>query len=186
MSATPDKKPKKPRKQTEAERLAALRYNHMLYGPTAGELRPVIKKIEYGASYLKHPKFQALMAAFTKATAFDFNVTDKGRMLTIATAESNLSFDGKMVFYSRPLNRHEDNLLLNKSAAVYFQRIEAFVHFLFAVLKYFPELEAPPLSYLNHELLLGPETLDAGIAEQGPNLLLGSFTHKHVQERPRK
>jgi hypothetical protein len=186
MSTTPEKKPKKAKKQTEAERLAALRYNHMLYGPTAGELRPVLKKIEYGASYLKHPKFQSLMAAFKKGATFDFNVTDKERVLNISTAESNLSFDGKILFYSRPLNRHEDNLLLDKNTAVYYQRIEAFVHFLFAVLKFFPELEAPPLSYLNHELILGPESLEAGIAEQGPNLLLGSFTHNHFQERPKK
>jgi hypothetical protein len=188
MSSTPGKAPKKEKekKQSEAERLAGLRRNHMLYGPTAGELRPVSKKIDYGASYLKHPKFQSLIAAFKKGSAFTFNVTDKDRVLAIATDESHLSFDGKVVFYSRPLNKHEDSLLLDKQAAVYFQRIESFVHFAFAVLKSFPELEAPALSYLHHEFILGAEPLEAGIADQGPNLLLGSFKHNHLQERPKK
>jgi hypothetical protein len=188
MTAAPGKAPKKEKekKQSEADRLAGLRRNHMLYGPTAGEMRPVLKKVDYGVAYLKHPKFQSLIAAFKKGTAFEFNVTDKEKVLTIATAESNISFDGKVVFYSRPSNRHEDHLLLDKQSTVHFQRIDAFVHLVFAVLKSFPELEAPPLSYLRHEFILGAEPMEAGIAEQGPNLLLGAFKHAHFQERPKK
>jgi hypothetical protein len=186
VSATPDKKPKKERKQTEAERLAALRYNHMLYGPTAGELRPVAKTTYDGSAYLKHPKFQSLIAAFKKGTEFKFDVTDKDRVFTISTAESNLAFDGKIMFYSRPLNRHEHSLLLDKQAAIPYQRRESFVHFVFAVLKSLPELEAPPLAYRRPEFLLGSESMEDTVATQGPNLLLGAYTHSHPQERPKK
>lgn len=184
MTAVPKKA--KEKKQTPEERLQALRYNHMMYGPTAGEMRPAAKKANYGAAYLNHPKFQGLLEAFKKGTAFRFEVTDKGRAYPIATEESQLSFDGKVIFYSRHLNKYEDHLLLDRAAALHFQGIEAFVHLVFAVLRSFPDLEAPPLSYLQGQFYLGGETLDAGIAEAGPNLLLGSFRHGKAPEKPRK
>jgi hypothetical protein len=188
MTASPGKAPnkEKEKKQTAEERLAAMRYNHMLYGPTAGEMRPVAKKVDYGASYLKHPKFLGLMAAFKKGAAFEFNVTDKGKVCTIATQESHISFDGKIIYYSRPLNRHEDNLLLDRTTTIQFQRIDAFVHFVFAVLRSFPELGTPKLSYLRHQFHHGAEPLEDGVAAQGPNLLIGSYKHNNVQEKPKK
>lgn len=188
MTAAPGKAPKKvkEKKQTPAERQEALRYNHMMYGPTAGERRPTTKKVNYGTPYLGHPKFQALMMAFKKGTTSKFEVTDKGRTYVIATDGSHISFDGKTIYYSRPANRHEENLLLDRAAATQFQTIEAFVHLVFAVLRSFPELGAPVLSHLNHQFYYGAETLDAGIAEQGPNLLMGSFKHQKALESGRK
>lgn len=188
MTAAPGKAPKKEKekKQTPEERLQALRYNHMMYGPTAGELRPAARKVNYGTAYLSHPKFQALLAAFKKGTAYRFDVTDKGRPYPIATEESQLSFDGKVIFYSRHLNKYEDHLLLDRSAALHYQGVEAFVHLVFAILRSFPELEGPALSYFQGQFYLGGDTLDAGIAESGPNLLLGSFRNGKAAEKPRK
>ena len=188
MTAAPGKAPKKAKekRQTPEERLEALRYNHMMYGPTAGERRPAAKKVNFGTAYLNHPKFQSLIAAFKKGAAFKFEVTDKGKVYAVATEESHLSFDGKVIFYSRHLNKYEDNLLLDRTVAVHYQAIDAFVHLAFAVLRSFPELEAPPLSYLQNQFYLGSETLDVGIAEQGPNLLLGAFKHSRVHEKPGK
>ena len=188
MTATPGKAPKKvkEKRQSAAERQEALRYNHMMYGPTAGELRSAAKKINYGAAYLSHPKFQSLMAAFKKGTSFQFDVTDKGKTLTIATDGSNISFDGKTIYYSRPVNRYEENLLLDRTATTQHQTVDALVHLVFAVLRSLPELGAPPFYYLSRQFYLGTETLEAGIAEQGPNLLIGSFRHSKVHEPTRK
>lgn len=188
MTAAPGKAPKKEKekKQTPEERLQALRYNHMMYGPTAGEMRPAAKKVNYGSAYLSHAKFQALLAAFRKGAASRFDVTDKGRAYPIATEESQLSFDGKVIFYSRHLNKYEDHLLLDRSAALHYQGVEAFVHLVFAVLRSFPELEGPALSYFQGQFYLGGDTLDVGISESGPNLLVGSFKHSKVLEKPRK
>ena len=188
MTATPGKPPKKvkEKRQTPAERLEAMRYNHMMYGPTAGEMRPAVKKVNYGTSYLSHPKFQSLMAAFKKGTAFKFDVTDKGKAYTIATDGSHISFDGKVIYYSRPLNRYEENLLLDRTATIQYQTVDALVHLAFAVLRSFPELGSHQLFYMNHQFYYGSETLDVGIVEQGPNLLIGSYRHAKVHEGPRK
>ena len=188
MTATPGKAPKKEKekRQTPEERLEALRYNHMMYGPTAGEARPVSKKVNLGASYLKHPKFQGLMTSFQKGTAYQFDVTDKGKAYTIATDGSQILFDGKMIYYSRPLNRHEDNLLMDSAAVIQLQTIDALVHLVVAVLRGLPELGAPSLTYLNKQFYLGAEPLESSLAERGPNLLMGAFTHKKSQEKARK
>jgi len=188
MTATPGKAPKKvkPKKQTPAERLEALRYNHMMYGPTAGEVRPTAKKVNYGASYLEHPKFQDLMTAFKKGTSYKFDVTDKGKVFTISTNGSQISFNGKIIYYSRSLNKHEDNLLLDRTSTVQYQTTDALVHLVFAVLRSFPEFGAPPFFYMNHQFYQGAETLEAGVAEQGPNLLIGSYKHNKVQESSRR
>ncbi|BDU70096.1 hypothetical protein GETHOR_21970 [Geothrix oryzae] len=188
MTATPGKAPKKEKekRQTPEERLEALRYNHMMYGPTAGERRPTVKKVNYGAPYLKHPKFQSLIAAFKKGTAFQFDVTDKAKLCSISTDGSHISFDGKIIFYSRPANKYEDNLLLDRTSTIHYQAYDALVHLVFAVLRSFPELEPPPLSYMGHQFHLGAETLEVGMAELGPNLLMGSYRHSKVQEKPRK
>ncbi|HEX9011570.1 MAG TPA: hypothetical protein VF804_14465 [Holophagaceae bacterium] len=184
MTAAPKKE--KEKKQTPEERLQALRYNHMMYGPTAGERRPAAKRADYGAAYLKHPKFQSLLAAFKKGAAFAFEVTDKGKTYPIATAESQITFEGRVLFYSRHLNRYEENLLLDRSVALQAQGIEALVHLVFAVVRSFPELEGPALTHFQGQFYLGGATLDIGIAESGPNLLLGSFRHGQAAEKPRK
>ncbi len=187
MTATTGKAPKKvkEKRQTPAERAEALRYNHMMYGPTAGEVRPAAKKVNLGGSYLQHPKFQSLMAAFKKGTAYQFNVTDKGKSYTISTDGMQILFDGKTIYYSRPLNKHEDNLLLDRVVTIQYQAIDALVHLAVAVLRALPELGAPQLSYLDHQFYYGIDTLEAGVAEQGPNLLVGSFKHQRAQERAR-
>lgn len=179
MAANPDKAPKKvkEKRQSPEERLQALRYNRMMYGPTSGEPRPVTRKTNYGASYLSHPKFQSLMTAFKNGTAFQFEISDKGKAFTISTDGSHLHFDGRIVFYCRPLNKYEHHLLLDRSSLLHYQANEALVHLAFAVLKYFPELEAPKLTYVLGEFYLEGERLEAGVAAHGPNLLLGSYKH---------
>lgn len=188
MAAEPGKPPKKPKekRQTPEERQKALEYNRMMYGPTAGEVRPTVKKVQHGSAYLQHPKFQSLITAFRKGLAYRFEVTDKGRTYAIATAESQIAFDGKVLYYARPSNRHEDHLLLDRSVAIQYQTTDALVHLVFAVLRSFPELEAPPLTCLNHQFYLGAETLDTDLERQGANLLMGSFKHQRAVEKGKK
>lgn len=188
MTAASGKAPKKEKvkRQTPEERLAALRYNHMMYGPTAGEARPAPKKVNLGGAYLNHPKFQALMSAFKKGTSYQFDVTDKGKVYTIATDGTQILFDGKTLYYSRPSNRHEEHLLLDRSVAIQYQAVDALVHLAVAVVRSMSELGSPQLGFLNHEFVYGSEPLEAGIAEQGPNLLIGSFKHQKVVEKTRK
>jgi len=187
MSESPTKAPKKEKakRQTPEQRMENLRYNHMLYGPTAGEMRPVPKKVDFGASYLKHPKFQSLMTAFAKGTAFQFSVTDKGKTYTISTDGTHLFFEGKVIYYSRPSNRYECNLLIDRSNALQFQAIDAFVHLAIAVPRSFPELGPVLLNVKNGEFFYGPDKLEASIAEQGTNLLLGTFRNGVAKEKPR-
>jgi hypothetical protein len=179
-------KKEKEKRQTPEERLEALRYNHMMYGPTEGELKHAQKKIDYGVTYLKHPKFQSLMTAFKKGTTFQFEVTVAGKTCTIATDGAHITFNGKTIFYSRNLNRHEDNLLLDKASMVQFQTNDALIHLAFAVLRSFQEMGTPPLSYLHKKFYWGPEALEEGAAELGSNLLVGSFKHAKVVDKPRK
>ncbi len=188
MTAPAGKAPKKPKekRQTPEERQKALRYNHMMYGPTAGEARPTAKKVQHGSAYLQHPKFQALMAAFKKGLTYRFEVTDKGRSYPIATEESQISFDGKVLYYARPSNRHEDHLLLDRVVALQNQTTDALVHLVFAVLRSLPELDTPPLTYLNRQFYLGAISLDTDIDREGANLLMGSFKHQRVVEKGKK
>jgi hypothetical protein len=187
MSAAAAKAPKKekPKKQTPEERAKLMRYNQMMYGPTAGELRPATKKVNYGASYLTHPKFISLMAAFRKGAAYRFEVTDKTKTFTIATEDANILFDGRVIFYSRHLNKYEENLLIDREAVLQFQTTDALVHLVFAVIRHFPELGPVPFAYMSQQFYQGADTLDVGIAAQGPNLLIGSYRHGKVQEKPR-
>jgi hypothetical protein len=187
MTAASGKAPKKekPKKQTPAERLEAMRYNHMMYGPTAGEFRPPVKKVNYGSAYLEHPKFQNLIAAFRKGTGYQFDVVIKGKAIPIATDGELITFDGRTIYYSRPCNRHEDHLLLDREATIQYQNTEALVHLVFAVLRSFPEFAGHTMSYRQHEFYWGAETLEAGVAAQGPNLLIGSFRHAKVQDKAR-
>jgi hypothetical protein len=187
MTATPGKAPKKvkEKKQTPAERQALMQYNHMMYGPTAKEVRPAAKKVNFGASYLTHPKFLSLMTAFAKGTHYKFDVTDKAKTYTISTDGAHVSFDGKVLFYSRPMNRYEDHLLLDRAVAVQYQTVDALVHLVFAVLRHFPDLGASKLVYLNHQFYHGNDTLETGVAEQGSNLLLGSYRHSKVSDKPK-
>ena len=188
MTTPPGKAPKKvkEKRQTPEERQEALRYNHMMYGPTAGEMRPAAKKINLGASYLKHPKFQSLMTAFKKGTAFQFDVTDKGKVYTISTDGTQILFDGKVIYYSRPLNKHEDNLLLDRVATIQFQTIDAFAHLAVAILRSLPEVGSPQLSLIHQQFYYGTEPLEAGVAELGTNLLIGSYKHSKALEKARK
>lgn len=187
MTAVPGKAPKKekPKKQTPEERLLAMRYNHMMYGPTAKEAKPVQKKLIYGSPYLNHPKFQNLMTAFKKGTAFQFEVTDKGRTYIIATDGSDISFNGRTIYYSRPMNKYEDHLLLDRKGMTQYQTTDALVHLAFAVLRSLPELGETSLSYTQHQFFHGGETLEDGMAEHGPNQLMGSYRHSKVQENPK-
>ena len=188
MTAVAKKAPKKEKekRQSPEERLEALRYNHMMYGPTAGEFRPPLKKINYGASYLKHPKFQNLMTAFKNGSEYKFDVSDKGKVYTISTDGAHILFDGKIIYYCRPLNKYEHNLLMDRASTLQYQSNEALVHLAFAVLKSFPELGTPQLSYLNNQFYYGNEPLEAGVEAQGPNFMIGSYKHGKNPDKARK
>ena len=181
-SAKPPKKEKK-KPRTAEERAEAARYSQMMYGPTAGEMRTVAKKIDFGAPYLKHPKFQGLMAAFRNGSTFQFNVADKGRSFTISTDGQHILFEGKVLFYSRDLNKHERSLLLDRQTLPQYQSIEAFVHLVFAVPRSLPELGPTLLSYRNNEFFLGAEELGAGMPEQGPNIMIGTYKPHSVKPK---
>lgn len=188
MTELSQKAPKKEkdRRQTPAERQELMRYNHMMYGPTTNEAKSTLKKIDYGISYLKHHKFQSLMTAFTKGTTYQFEVTAEGKPCSVATDGSDISFNGKTIFYSRPLNRHEDNLLLDKASMLQFQTTDALVHLAFAVLRSLPELGSHPLLYSNHRFYYGAEALESVPAEQGSNLLIGTYKHSKSPTKTRK
>lgn len=187
MDTKPEKAPKKTKDKglTPQERLAHMRYNHLMYGRTQTELKLAPKPVDYGASYLKHPKFQALMAAFRKGASFSFEVTANGNAITIATEDSRITFGGKQLFYSRPLNRYEDNLFLDHTTAVRVQESDPAVHLVFAVLKSFPEVQPPGLLFLYHKFYLGNDSLDSTPVGEGTNLLIGPFKHSKASERPR-
>jgi hypothetical protein len=185
MAELPAKAPKKikEKRQTPEERLEALRYNHMMYGPTEGEQKLTPKKIDYGVSYLKHPKFQSLIKAFKNGTTFKFDINANGKLFSIDTDGSHISFNGKVLCYSRPLNRYEDNLLLDRASAIGFQTNDAVVHLIFAVLRSFPEIDESQLVFQRKAFYHGNETLEVGAEAQGPNLLLGAFKHTKFHER---
>jgi hypothetical protein len=185
MTAAAKKAPKKEKvkRQSPEERLEALRYNQMMYGPTAGEKRPAPKKVDYGASYLSHPKFQSLMTAFKKGSEYKFDVSDKGKMYTISTDGSHIFFDGKIIYYCRSLNRYENNLLMDRSSLIQYQTNEPLVHLAFAVLRSLPELGALQLSYSYNQFYYGTEALEVGVAEHGPNFLIGAYKHAKAQEK---
>jgi hypothetical protein len=188
MTPTPKKAPKKEKakRQTPEERLEGIRYIHMMYGPTAGEASLVTRKINLGSAYLAHPKFQALMAAFRIGEKFQFTVTDKGNKYVISTDGTHIVFDWKTIYYSRPLNKYENNLLMDRVSVVQYQTTDALIHLVVAVVRSLPELGTVQISYVNHKLYYGSETLEAAAAEQGPNLLIGSYQHKKAQEGVKK
>jgi hypothetical protein len=158
----------------------------MMYGPTEGELKLAPRKIDYGVSYLKHPKFQSLMTAFRKGAEFKFDVTASGKVFTISTDGSHIHVNNKVVFYSRVLNRYENNLLLNKATAIQNATSDVLVHLVFAVLRSFPELTGHPVNYLNKKFYIGSVAMDTGAVEEDANLLLGSFKHNNTLEKPRR
>ncbi len=157
----------------------------MMYGPTEGELKMNPKKIDFGASFLKHPKFQNLISAFKNGTAFQFDISANGKAFTIATDGSHISFAGKTICYSRPLNRYEDNLLLDRAASIQLQTTDAVVHLVFAVLRSFPELGEHGLQYLHHKFYHGNSSLETSADQEGSNLLMGSYKHNKTHERNR-
>jgi hypothetical protein len=188
MASTTGNAPKKEKvkRQTPEERLESIRYNQMMYGPTAGEMRPVTKKINLGTAYLGHPKFQALMSAFKKGTSFQFNVTDKEKVYIVSTDGTHISFDGKTIYYSRTSNKYENMLLMDRQTTLQYQTVDALVHLAAAVLRSLPELGAPQLYIVNQQLYYGTEALETGIAEHGANLLIGSFKHSAAPEKAKK
>jgi hypothetical protein len=188
MTEIPAKAPKKvkEKRQTPQERLEAMRYNHMMYGPTEGELKMTPKKVDYGASFLKHPKFQSLMAAFKNGTSFKFDITADGHVISIDTDGSHISFGDKVLCYSRPLNKHEDNLILDRTSLIQLQTKDPVIHLIFAVLRSFPELDGPELQYQHHRLYLGNDALESSYVEQSSNPLMGAYKHNKVHERIRK
>ena len=188
MTTKPAKAPKKERSkgQSAEARAEGLRYIHMMYGPTAGERSLVSKKVNLGAAYLDHPKFQSLMTAFKKGTIFQFNVKDKEKNYVISTDGSQILFDGRTLYYSRPCNRHEEHLLLDRVTAIQYQTTEPFIHLAVAVLRSLPELGPVKLTYVNHKFYIGSEPLESAAADQGPNLLIGSFEHSKSQDRVKK
>ena len=176
-------KKEKEKKQSPEARLEAMRYNHMMYGPTEGELKLAPKKVNYGASYLKHPKFQSLVTAFRNGNAFKFDILTDGKLVTIATDGSHIQYDGRTLFYARPLNKHEDNLFLDRASAVQLQTLDAAVHLTFAVLRAFPELGEPELTYQHHKFYHGTDALEFGTTEQTSNLMVGTFkSHKTIEK----
>jgi hypothetical protein len=192
MAELPEKAPNKikekrikEKRQTPEQRLAALRYNQMMYGRTQGEQVLAPRTVDYGASYLKHPKFQSLIKAFKNGTAYTFDITSGGRVSSISTDGAQILFGDKILFYSRSLNRYEDNLVLVRAAAVQCQGNEAAVHLIFAVIRSFPELEPGQLTYSRHQFYAGLGTLASSSEDQGPNMPLGSYKHTKVHERVR-
>lgn len=177
MTIAPKKNPKKEKtkQQSPEQRLEALRYNQMMYGATASELVPASKKVNFGGTYIKHDKFQELISAFKNGVKADFSVKEKDKKYRISTDENQILFDDKVIFYSRVLNKFENNLLLDKTEILRYQTTEAFVHLIFAVIRSLPDLGAPRLSYLNNEFLWDSVGLGVGLAEHGPNLLIGSY-----------
>jgi hypothetical protein len=81
------------------------------------------------------------------------------------------------------LNKHEDNLVLDRAQAIQYQATDAVVHLVFAVLRSLPELGGHPLSFLGRKFYVGSETMDSSRAEEGSNLLIGSYKHTKTPER---
>jgi hypothetical protein len=187
MNEIPEKAPKKikEKKQTPEQRLEAMRYNHMMYGRTENEMKHLPKRVDYGAPYLKHQKFQDLMTAFKNGNSYKFDITANDKVYPVATDGSHISFDGKTILYSRPLNKYEDNLLLDRAQAIQFQATDAVVHLVFAVLRSLPELGDHSLSFRGRKFYVGSATMDSGRVAEGSNLLIGSYKHNKTHERTR-
>lgn len=173
------------RKLTPEERRQALRYNQMMYGPSDRERQLAPKRVDWGGAFLKHPRFQALLEALRKGNAASFEVSAGGRSHLIATNGAEISFDARTVFYTRPMNRYEDHLLVDRAVLVFHEANEVLAHLVFAVMRSLVAAEAPPLNYLRKAYYLGSEPLDAN-GPEGSNLLLGAFRHAKPMERPRK
>ena len=180
MSASPEKATRKPKQKREPppDMSESIRYSQIMYGRTATELRMQPKRVDYGASYLRAPKFQNLMAAFRKGTEAQFDITAGDTVTTIATNGSSISFRGRVLFYTRSQNRYETNLFLDRDAAVQFQDLEAAVHLVFAVVRSFPELGDSALRYQYHKFFHGDETLESVPTGLSNNVLLGAYRNK--------
>jgi len=94
---------------------------------------------------------------------------------TIATNGTSISFQGRVLFYTRSQNHYENNLFLDREAAVHFQDLEAAVHLMFAVVRSFPELGDAALRYQYNKLFHGDQTLESAPTGLTANVLLGSF-----------
>lgn len=188
MSDLPGKTPKKvkERRSQPPDMTKSVNYSQMMYGWTENERRMLPKRVDYGASYLKHPKFQNLMTAFKKGQTFAFDVITGGDTCSIATDGTQITFKGRTLFYTRSLSKHEDNLFLDRQGAVQLQTQEAAVHLVFAVLRSLPELGETGIRYHNKKFWLGMETLETDSSDLGTNLLLGSYQHMKPKDFLRK
>lgn len=177
MSGTSEKATRKPKQKREAppDITESIRYSQIMYGRTTTELKMLPKRVDYGGSYLRHPKFQNLMAAFRKGAEAQFEITARDTVSTIATSGGSITFQGRVLFYTRRQNKYEDNLFLDREAAVQFQDLEAAVHLVFAVVRSFPELGDAAIRYQYRKFFHGDQTLESGSTGLSNNPLLGTI-----------
>jgi len=184
MSESPGKIPKKVKEKRERppDMTESIKHSNIMYGWTESERRMLPGRVDYGASYLRHPKFLSLMEAFKKGQPFTFDVTTNGVTCPIATDGTHITFKGRTLFYSRAFSKQEDNLFLDRKGVVQFQTQEPAVHLVFAVLRSLPELGEAQLKYHNRKFHHGMDTLETDSSEPGVNLLLGTYKHMKAKD----
>jgi hypothetical protein len=189
MSGTPEKAARKPKQKQKREPppdiTESVRYSQIMYGRTTTELKMLPKRVDYGGSYLRHPKFQNLVAAFRKGTESQFDITTGDTVCTIATDGTTISFQGRKLFYTRPQNHYENNLFLDREAAVQLQTQEAAVHLVFAVVRSFPELGDTAIRYQYRKFFHGDESLESAPTGLTANLMLGAIRNHRPSDRAR-
>jgi hypothetical protein len=189
MNENPEKAARKPKQKQKREAppdmTESIRYSRIMYGRTTTELKLLPKRVDHGASYLRHPKFQNLMAAFRKGAEAQFEITAGDAVSVIATSGGSITFQGRVLFYTRPQNHYENNLFLDREAAVQFQGQEAAVHLVFAVVRSFPELGDAGIRYQYHKLYHGDEVLESVSTGLNANILLGAFRNGRPSDRNR-
>jgi hypothetical protein len=179
MSESPKNTPRKvkEKRQQPPDMTESVNYSHVMYGWTPNERRMLPKRVDHGASYLAHPKFQSLMEAFKKGQSFTFEITTNGVTCPVATDGTYITFKGRTLFYSRSLSKQEDNLYLDRKGVVQFQTQEPAVHLVFAVLRSLPELGDTRLRYHNRRFYQGMDDLETDAGDAGASLLLGTYRH---------
>jgi hypothetical protein len=179
-----DKKEKK--KKVAYDKKAHLDYNKLMYGPLGCEQKRLAPKVNYGAGFQGSEKFKALISAFKNNTSYKFEVKIQDKNYVVATDGIHISFDNIVVCYSRPSNRFEDLLLLDRNSLIQHNNTVGVIHLVFGVLKAFPELKHM-LTYVQHKFYWGAESVDkASDAQYGSNILVGAFKHQRFQNRPER
>jgi hypothetical protein len=180
-----EKKKEKKKKQTY-DKVAALKYNKLMYGPLSCEQKKIAPKVNYGAGFIGHEKFKALLSAFKNNTPYKFEIKINDKSYTVATDGTHISFDNIVVCYSRPSNRFEDLMLLDRNSLIQHNNTAGVIHLVFGVLKSLPELKHS-LTYVQHKFYWEAEGVDkASDAEYGANILVGPFKHQRFQDRPER